>query len=79
MRIVLKHIIHNILEMRLRSAIVLLTILLSTLILFIGLSLNEIINNTYKTMLQGSYGTANVVVSKKRKMVFLSMSLLSWI
>lgn len=65
MRIVLKHIIHNILEKRLRSAIVLLTILLSTLILFIGLSLNEIINNTYKTMLQGSYGTANVVVSKK--------------
>ncbi|MEN2467204.1 FtsX-like permease family protein [Ornithinibacillus sp. JPR2-1] len=65
MRIVLKHIIHNILEKRLRSAIVLLTILLSTLILFIGLSLNEIINNTYTTMLQGSYGTANVVVSKK--------------
>ncbi|MBC5637774.1 FtsX-like permease family protein [Ornithinibacillus sp. BX22] len=65
MRIVLKHIIHNILEKRLRSIIVLLTILLSTLILFIGLSLNEIINNTYTTMLQGSYGTANVVVSKK--------------
>lgn len=65
MRIVLKHIIHNILEKKLRSIIVLLTILLSTLILFIGLSLNEIINNTYTTMLQGSYGTANVVVSKK--------------
>lgn len=64
MKIIMKHVIKNIFEKKLRSAIVLLTILLSTLVLFIGLSLNSIINETYSSMLQGSYGNANLVVNK---------------
>ncbi|WP_047983596.1 ABC transporter permease [Ornithinibacillus californiensis] len=64
MKIVLKHVMKNIFEKKLRSVIVILTILLSTLILFIGLSLNTIINQTYTKMLQGSYGTSNIVVTK---------------
>ncbi|GGA65643.1 ABC transporter permease [Ornithinibacillus halotolerans] len=64
MKIVLKHIIRNIVEKKLRSSIVLLTILLSTFVLFIGLSLNAIINETYQTMLQGAYGSSNIVITK---------------
>ncbi|WP_042146810.1 ABC transporter permease [Paucisalibacillus sp. EB02] len=64
MKIIIKHVIKNIFEKKLRSAIVLLTILLSTLVLFIGLSLNSIINETYSTMLQGAYGDANLIVNK---------------
>src|SRR5690554_402585 len=63
-KIVLKHIIRNIVEKKLRSSIVLLTILLSTFVLFIGLSLNTIINETYQTMLQGAYGSSNIVITK---------------
>lgn len=51
-------------EKKLRSFIMLLTITLSTMVLFIGLSLNEIINNTYETMNKGIYGNGNILVTK---------------
>ncbi|GIN71769.1 ABC transporter permease [Bacillus sp. J14TS2] len=64
MRSVIKHIMINLVEKKFRTLIVLLTVLLSTLVVFIGLSLNEIINNTYTSMLKGAYGDTNIIVSK---------------
>ena len=54
----------NIVEKKLRTIIVILTILLATAIIFIGLSLNKIINDTYQTMVQGAYGNSNIVINK---------------
>lgn len=51
-------------EKKLRSFIMLLTITLSTMVLFIGLSLNGIINNTYTTMNKGIYGDGNILITK---------------
>ncbi|MBT2216355.1 ABC transporter permease [Virgibacillus dakarensis] len=64
MQSIVKHIIKNLIEKKLRTAIVLLAIILSTAVLFIGLSVNQILNDTYTTMVQGSYGNANIVVTK---------------
>ncbi|GGP16364.1 ABC transporter permease [Oceanobacillus neutriphilus] len=64
MRSVIKHIMINLFEKKFRTLIVLLTVLLTTLVVFIGLSLNEIINNTYTSMLKGAYGDTNIIVSK---------------
>ncbi|WP_197431737.1 ABC transporter permease [Lentibacillus sp. JNUCC-1] len=64
MKIILKHILKNLYEKKLRTFIILLTVLLSTMVLFIGLSLNDILNNTYATMVKGAYGDANVLVEK---------------
>lgn len=61
---IVKHILRNIMEKKLRTVIVLLTILLATAITFIGLSLNNIINNTYLTMLKGAYGNSNIIVKR---------------
>ena len=61
---IVKHILRNIMEKKLRTVIVLLTILLATAVIFIGLSLNNIINDTYLTMLKGAYGNSNIIVTK---------------
>lgn len=53
---IVKHILRNIMEKKLRTVIVLLTILLATAVILIGLSLNNIINDTYLTMLKGDTG-----------------------
>lgn len=52
-------------EKKLRTFIMILTILLSTMVLFVGLSLNDILNDTYTTMTKGTYGDGNVLVSKE--------------
>lgn len=64
MTIILKHIVKNIYEKKLRTSLILVTILLSTIVLFIGLSLNDILNQTYSTMVNGAYGDANVLMRK---------------
>src|SRR5690625_6712728 len=64
MKSITKHILINIYEKKLRTAIIILTILVSTLVLFIGLSLNQIINDTYNTMVNGAYGNANIIMTK---------------
>ncbi|PAV28232.1 hypothetical protein CIL05_17860 [Virgibacillus profundi] len=64
MKIILRHVLKNIVEKKLRTSIVFVTILFSTMVLFIGLSLNTIINNTYSSMLQGIYGDSNIVITK---------------
>jgi ABC-type lipoprotein release transport system permease subunit len=51
-------------EKKLRTVIVILTILLATAIIFIGLSLNKILNDTYLTMLKGAYGNSDIVIAK---------------
>lgn len=61
---ILKHIVRNTLEKKLRTMIVVLTIVFATAILFIGLSLNTIINDTYQTMVQGAFGKADLVLTK---------------
>lgn len=65
MKIILKHILKNMYEKKLRTLIILLTILLSTMVLFVGLSLNEILNQTYATMAKGVYGDADIVITKQ--------------
>lgn len=64
MHSILKHLIRNMLENKLRTTILIFTIFFSTMVLFITLSLNTIINDTYQTMLKGSYGDANILISK---------------
>lgn len=64
MNSVVKHIVRNLFEKKFRTVIVLVTVLLSTLVVFIGLSLNEIISHTYTTMLKGANGDSNIIVSK---------------
>jgi len=64
---IVKHILRNTMEKKLRTVIVVLTILLATAVIFIGLSLNTIINDTYKTMIQGAYGNSNIVITKDVK------------
>lgn len=64
MRSVLKHIIINIFEKKVRTAIFLLTIIISTMVLFIGLSLNNIISDTYAMMFKGAYGNSNIIITK---------------
>lgn len=63
-KLILKHVIRNLFETKLRTSLILLTIVFSTMVLFNGLSLNSIINNTYSVMLQGVYGKANVTITK---------------
>jgi len=53
MKIIFKHVIKNIYEKNLMTSIILLTILLSTMVLFIGLSLNDILNQSYAVMVKG--------------------------
>lgn len=65
MKIIFKHIVKNMYEKKLRTCIMLLTILLSTMVLFIGLSLNDIINHTYTTMTKGLYGDGNILITKE--------------
>lgn len=64
MKIILKHILKNMYEKKLRTCIILITILLSTMVVFIGLSLNDILNSTYSTMVKGAYGDGNVLITK---------------
>lgn len=64
MKIILKHLTRNILEKKLRTAIILFTILFSTMVLFTSLSLNTIITDTYQKLLKGSYGNADLIISK---------------
>lgn len=64
MNSILKHIVRNIFEKKIRTTIVLLTIIATTVVLFIGLSLNGIINDTYTTMLKGAYGDSNIMMAK---------------
>lgn len=64
MKSIIKHILINIYEKKLRTAIIILTILLSTMVLFFGLSLNQIINDAYTTMVKGAYGDANIIMTK---------------
>src|SRR5690554_6848198 len=63
-KLILKHVIRNLFETKLRTSLILLTIVFSTMVLFNGLSLNSIINNTYSVMLQGVYGKAKVTITK---------------
>src|SRR5699024_9734791 len=65
MKMIIKHIVKNMFEKKLRTFIMILTVLLSTMVLFIGLSLNDILNDTYTTMTKGTYGDGNVLVSKE--------------
>ncbi len=64
MKSVIKHIVINLFEKKFRTFIVLLTVCLSTLVVFIGLSLNGIIKDTYASMLKGAYGDTNIIMSK---------------
>lgn len=61
---ILKHLFRNTIEKKLRTFIFVVTIVFATAVLFIGLSLNTIMNDTYQTMIQGAFGNANVVVTK---------------
>lgn len=65
MKIILNHMVKNIFEKKLRTSIMLVTIILSTMVLFIGLSLNDILNNTYSTMVKGAYGDGNILMTKE--------------
>lgn len=62
--IILNHVVRNIREKKFRTLIFLLSIFLSTFVLFAGLSLNSVINETYSKMLQGVYGNTNIVLKK---------------
>lgn len=72
---IVKHIVINLLEKKFRTSIVLLTVLLSTLVLFLGLSLNEILNDTYSTMLDGTYGDSNTTSSRDEETFKTTMML----
>lgn len=61
---IIKHILRNIMEKKLRTLIVILTIVLATAIIFIGLSLNKTINDTYLTMVKGANGNSDIVITK---------------
>src|SRR5699024_6982014 len=65
MKMIVKHIVKNMFEKKLRTFIMILTILLSTMVLFVGLSLNDILNDTYTTMTKGTYGDGNILVSNE--------------
>lgn len=72
---IVKHIVINLLEKKFRTSIVLVTVLLSTLVLFLGLSLNEILNDTYSTMLDGTYGDSNTTSSRDEETFKTTMML----
>jgi len=72
---IIKHIVINLLEKKFRTSIVLLTVLLSTLVLFLGLSLNEILNDTYSTMLEEAYGDSNTASARDEETFTTTMML----
>lgn len=72
---IVKHIIVNLLEKKFRTSIVLVTVLLSTLVLFLGLSLNEILNDTYSTMLEEAYGDSNTTNTRDEETFETTMML----
>ncbi|MBM7713658.1 FtsX-like permease family protein [Siminovitchia sp. FSL H7-0308] len=74
MSIILKHVVRNIREKKFRTLILLLSIFLSTAVLFAGLSLNSVINETYSKMLQGVYGNTNIVLKKNGDAPFYAPS-----
>jgi len=65
MKSIFKHLMRNISEKKLRTTILIFTILFSTMVLFIALSLNTIMNDTYQTILKGTYVDANIIITKE--------------
>lgn len=65
MKVILKHIIKNMLEKKLRTFIMITTVLLATMIMFIGLSLNQVLQDTYAKMTQGTFGTGNILIENE--------------
>lgn len=64
MGMIIKHIFRNMLEKKFRTCIIILAITLSTTVLFLSISINDILNNTYTNMVRGVYGEGNVFITK---------------
>src|SRR5699024_11620097 len=65
MKVILKHIIKNMIEKKLRTFIMITTVLLATMIMVIGLSLNQVLQDTYAKMTQGTFGTGNILIENE--------------
>ncbi len=65
MKIVLKYIINNIKDRKMRTAVMLLSIILSTTLLFVSLSIGESYSEAQKKMSRGMAGNAELSISLK--------------
>lgn len=65
MKIILKYIVNNIRERMLRTAVMLLSIVLSTTLLFVSLSIGDSYASAQRKMAIGFAGTATLSVSAK--------------
>lgn len=63
MKIILKYILTNVKERKVRTAVMLLSIILSTVLLFVSFSIGESYENTQRKMARGMAGTATVSVT----------------
>ncbi|HEX3028194.1 MAG TPA: FtsX-like permease family protein [Clostridia bacterium] len=65
MKIILKYILNNIKERKLRTVVMLLSIVLSTTLLFVSLAIGDSYNSAQQKMAKGFAGTATISVSAK--------------
>ena len=66
MRIILKYLLNNIREKKFRSVILMLTILLSTALVFSSLTISDTLGRMYVEQMRKYYGSAEIMVSPKR-------------
>lgn len=65
LKVILKYILNNISERKLRTTVMLLSIVLSTTLLFVSLSIGDSYNSAQQKMAKGFAGTATLSVSAK--------------
>jgi ABC-type antimicrobial peptide transport system permease subunit len=65
LKIILKYIVNNVKEQKLRTAVMLLSIVLSSTLLFVSLAIGASYNSAQQKMAKGSAGVATVEVSAK--------------
>jgi len=62
--IILKHILRNIKENKLRSILIIIALAISTIVMYLNLSIKDDIYEQYKQVLQGRYQDYNILISK---------------
>lgn len=73
MKIILKYIFTNIKERKIRTAVMLLSIVLSTVLLFVSFSIGLSYESAQRKMAKGMYGTATISVQSKNPDVLTNL------